>query len=40
VPVEDWQLEDPEGKSIEQVRKIRDEIEAKVKKLVEEIRQE
>jgi protein-tyrosine-phosphatase len=37
VPTEDWQLEDPEGKSIEQVRSIRDEIEAKVKKLIEEI---
>jgi arsenate reductase len=37
VPTEDWQLEDPEGKSIEQVRAIRDEIETKVKKLVEEI---
>ena len=40
VPVEDWQLEDPEGKPIQKVREIRDEIEAKVKKLVEEIRQE
>jgi arsenate reductase (thioredoxin) len=37
VPTEDWQLEDPEGKSIEQVRVIRDEIETKVKKLIEEI---
>ena len=32
--VVDWQLEDPEGKSIEKVREIRDEIEKRVKKLV------
>jgi protein-tyrosine-phosphatase len=37
VPTEDWQLEDPEGKSIEQIRAIRDEIETKVKMLIEEI---
>jgi len=37
VSTEDWQLVDPEGKPIEEVREIRDEIEAKVKKLVEEI---
>ncbi len=37
VPTEDWQLEDPEGKTIEQVRVIRDEIETKVKKLIVEI---
>ncbi len=37
VPTEDWQLEDPEGKPIERVRAIRDEIETKVKKLIEEI---
>jgi arsenate reductase len=37
VPTEDWQLEDPEGKPIEQVRAIRDEIETKVKNLIEEI---
>ena len=37
VPTEDWQLEDPEDKPIEQVRAIRDEIEAKVKKLLDEI---
>jgi arsenate reductase len=36
VPTEDWQLEDPEGKPIEEVRKIRDEIEIKVKRLIEE----
>lgn len=37
VPTEDWQLDDPEGKSIEEVRAIRDEIEARVKKLIEEL---
>ena len=37
VPTEDWKLEDPEDKPIEQVRAIRDEIEAKVKKLLDEI---
>jgi arsenate reductase (thioredoxin) len=37
VPTEDWQLEDPEGKPIEQVRAIRDEIETKVKTLIGEI---
>jgi protein-tyrosine-phosphatase len=35
VPTEDWQLEDPEGKPIEKVREIRNEIEAKVKTLLE-----
>lgn len=34
VPTEDWQLEDPEGKPTKKVRQIRDEIEAKVKKLI------
>ena len=34
VSTEDWQLDDPEGKPIEQVREIRDEIEGKVRKLV------
>lgn len=31
----DWGLEDPKGKSIEKVRKIRDEIERKVKTLLD-----
>jgi protein-tyrosine-phosphatase len=35
--VVDWGIEDPKGKSIEKVREIRDEIEIRVKKLVEEI---
>ena len=30
---EDWELEDPAGKSIEQVRPIRDEIEQRVRRL-------
>jgi len=33
----DWGLEDPKGKPIEKVREIRDEIEAKVIKLIAEI---
>jgi arsenate reductase len=40
VPTEDWQLEDPEGKPIDKVREIRDEIEAKVRNLIEEILRE
>jgi arsenate reductase (thioredoxin) len=30
----DWALEDPKGKSIEKIREIRDEIEARVLKLI------
>jgi arsenate reductase len=40
VPTEDWQLEDPEGKPIEKVRDIRNDIKIKVKKLIKEMRQE
>ncbi len=36
IPTEDWQLEDPEGQSIDKVRAIRDEIETRVKRLIEE----
>ena len=32
----DWHLDDPKGKSIEQVRKIRDEIERNVRKIAQE----
>lgn len=32
--VEDWQIQDPKGKSIEQVREIRDQIEQKVKDFI------
>jgi arsenate reductase len=38
VPTEDWQLEDPERKPIEIVRRIRDEIRAKVEELVRTLR--
>ncbi|MEY3108982.1 MAG: hypothetical protein RL730_1333 [Actinomycetota bacterium] len=34
---EDWQLEDPAGQDIEFVRKVRDEIEGRVKDLLNEI---
>ena len=35
--IDDWTIEDPKGKSIEEIRKIRDTIETKVKKLVSEL---
>jgi len=35
VDTEDWELEDPKGKSLEQVRKIRNEIKLKVMELKE-----
>ncbi len=38
VPSEDWGLDDPEGKPIDEVRQIRDQIRAKVEKLVKEIK--
>jgi arsenate reductase len=38
IPTEDWALEDPEGKPIEQVRRIRDKIKARVEVLVKEFR--
>ena len=37
VETEDWALEDPSGKPIDQVRKIRDEIKARVAKLVKQM---
>jgi len=37
LPTEDWQIEDPEGKPLERVRHIRDEIRAKVERLVAEL---
>ena len=33
----DWDLEDPSGKGIEEVRRIRDEIERRVRNLMEEL---
>jgi protein-tyrosine-phosphatase len=35
VPTKDWELDDPEGKPIEEVRQIRDKIKARVEELVE-----
>ena len=35
----DWQIQDPKGKSIEEVRKIRDQIEHKVKEFVLQLQQ-
>jgi len=37
IETEDWALEDPEGKSLGEVRKIRDEIEKRVIKLLNEL---
>jgi protein-tyrosine-phosphatase len=34
---ENWNLTDPEGKSLDEIRKIRDEIKLRVKQLIEEI---
>ena len=34
---EDWELEDPAGKDVETVRRIRDEIDARVKALLREL---
>lgn len=36
VETEDWELEDPEGKNLEQVRQIRDEIKMRVTRLLAE----
>ena len=35
IETEDWALEDPKGKSLEEVRKIRDEIKTRVAKLLD-----
>ena len=40
IQTEDWKLEDPKGKSLDQVRKIRDEIKKRVEKLVVEMTSE
>ena len=37
IETEDWALEDPKGKSIEEVRKIRDDIKVRVAKLLDRI---
>jgi len=38
IETEDWALEDPKGKSRDQVRKIRDEIKDRVTNLIKELR--
>jgi protein-tyrosine-phosphatase len=40
VPSEDWGLDDPKGQPIEKVREIRDQIEHKVRTLLEEMGRE
>jgi protein-tyrosine-phosphatase len=35
--VVDWQIEDPKDKPIEKVREIRDEIDSRIRKLINEI---
>ena len=37
LPTEDWGLEDPSGQPLEKVREIRDDIKARVQKLISEI---
>jgi arsenate reductase (thioredoxin) len=36
VPTEDWGIEDPEGKPVEEVRQIRDDIRNRVATLIKE----
>ena len=38
ITTEDWELEDPEGKPLDRVRQIRDEIKARVQVLIKELR--
>jgi len=35
--IEDWELDDPEGRPIEEVRRIRDQIRTRVRQLIEEL---
>jgi arsenate reductase len=37
VPLEDWKLDDPKGKTAEEVDAIRDEVEARVRALIAEL---
>ena len=37
VPTEDWALDDPEGKTLKEVRRIRDEVRTRVQKLINEL---
>jgi arsenate reductase (thioredoxin) len=34
IPMENWELDDPEGKTVEEVRKIRDEIQKNITNLI------
>jgi protein-tyrosine-phosphatase len=36
VPTEDWPLDDPHNRPLEEVRKIRDEIKTRIRRLIEE----
>ena len=38
VESEDWGLDDPKGQPVEKVREIRDQIQARVKKLIDELK--
>lgn len=38
--VEDWALDDPKGKTVEEIREIRDEIDGKVKALIQKLKDE
>ena len=38
IPTEDWELDDPEGQSIEKIREIRDDIRTFIKKLLDDMR--
>jgi protein-tyrosine-phosphatase len=40
VPLEDWELDDPKGKTPEQVNAIRDQIEIKVRNLIAQLDRE
>jgi arsenate reductase len=37
IETEDWELDDPAGKPLEEVRKIRDEVRRRVEKLIKEL---
>jgi protein-tyrosine-phosphatase len=37
IETEDWALQDPEGKTLEEVRKIRDEIKGRIEILIKEV---
>ena len=37
IPLEDWELDDPKGKSADEVDRIRDDIEQRVKGLIDEL---